>query len=639
MTSDREWILRAARGEIDTPAAKSQVAAMLVSVDQWKDGDPEAFEALQEGNRRHPERVNDQRPTWERDWAVDVDAQAAFDRIVATDGVVEAEARELRLLHEAGAIMDSIQTPNGADTRDTRDTRRSGVTSVTTVPWESPSPLTRSSTLPVFPVEVFPAWMRDHVEATAEFTQTPVDLPAVVALSTLATAVGGRIEVRVRGPWIEPTNLFTVTSLPPGSRKSAVFSAMTRPIYQAEQMLAGGAEPKIAEAETMLDITKAKLDLAKKQAAKADTTTDEERHKDESRRLLDELNKMMEAELPRPRLVCDDATPEAAAALLGQQRGRLRVLSAEGGIFSILAGRYSSGVPNLDLFLKGHAGDELRIDRKNAAPVILNRPALTLGLTVQPDVLKAISDMPGFRGRGLLARILYSVPVNTVGYRRCGVEPPASEIANRYEARLRTLACQMYGVVDTGKDALDDAITVADEPPEFEPLTLSDEAAKLLLDAERTIEPRLRPDWDLGYLADWASKLIGEIARIAGLLHTAEHLGGVALPISGGTMQSAIDIGEYFTQHAIAAFDDMGADASIAGAKLILAWIKSHDIESFTRRDAHRGCRTFRKATDLDPCLDLLEHHGYVQARDVTPEGGGHRTTTYTVNPMVGETR
>jgi hypothetical protein len=44
--------------------------------------------------------------------------------------------------------------------------------------------------------------------------------------------------------------------------------------------------------------------------------------------------------------------------------GRMAIISAEGGLFDILAGRYSNGVPALDVWLKGHAGDPLRIDRK-----------------------------------------------------------------------------------------------------------------------------------------------------------------------------------------------------------------------------------------------------------------------------------
>ena len=58
------------------------------------------------------------------------------------------------------------------------------------------------------------------------------------------------------------------------------------------------------------------------------------------------------------RLIVDDVSPERLATLLRDHGGRIAVLSAEGDIFDVMAGRYSKGgVPNLGVFLKGHAGD------------------------------------------------------------------------------------------------------------------------------------------------------------------------------------------------------------------------------------------------------------------------------------------
>ena len=47
----------------------------------------------------------------------------------------------------------------------------------------------------------------------------------------------------------------------------------------------------------------------------------------------------------------------------------------------------------------------------------VHAPAIMLGLSVQPDVLEHLSVKLGFRGRGLFARILYALPVSTVGRR------------------------------------------------------------------------------------------------------------------------------------------------------------------------------------------------------------------------------
>jgi hypothetical protein len=487
--------------------------------------------------------------------------------------------------------------------------------------WPTPTPLGSTRDLPAFPVDAFPDWMRDQVKAVADFTQTPVDLASTVGLAALATAMAGRVNVQIRGQWVEPCNLFTVSALPPGSRKSAVYKEMTRPIYLAEKALVDEIEPTILEAETMLAVEEAKLKRTKDAAAKAETTTDRESLKDEAITLA-ELVAKLEGELPpRPRLVADDITPEAAATLLAQQGGRLGVLSAEGGIFQILAGRYSNA-PNLDLFLKGHAGDPLRVDRKGGAPLIVDCPALTVGLTVQPDVLKAISDMPGFRGRGLLARILYSLPVNTVGYRKVGMDAPADEIGNRYEVFLSDLARSFF------------------EQKAPTTVTLTPGAAAALLEVERDLEPRLRPDGDVGFIVDWASKLIGAIARVALLLHVTTNLGVTDDPIPEHTMRDAIKVGEYFTDHALAAFDFMGVDPAVEDARYVLAWVERTGATEFTRRDAHRGCKRFKRVSELQPALNVLEEHDYIRRRpDPESTGGRPPAPVFDVNPLTFEPR
>jgi hypothetical protein len=65
--------------------------------------------------------------------------------------------------------------------------------------------------------------------------------------------------------------------------------------------------------------------------------------------------------------VVDDVTAEALTSFLAEQGGRAAVISTEGGIFDIIAGRYSKS-PNMDIYLKGHSGDEVRVDRKGRPP-------------------------------------------------------------------------------------------------------------------------------------------------------------------------------------------------------------------------------------------------------------------------------
>ena len=127
-----------------------------------------------------------------------------------------------------------------------------------------------------------------------------------------------------------------------------------------------------------------------------------------------------EIEVPSvPRLFGDDITRAALGQQLAEQHGRLAIISAEGGVFDQIASR-QSGQMQIDYYLKGHCGDPIRIDRKKQPPLRIPRPALTVGVMLQPDLLRAIGQPRQFRGRGLLARFLYALPESRVGRRRRG---------------------------------------------------------------------------------------------------------------------------------------------------------------------------------------------------------------------------
>ena len=485
-------------------------------------------------------------------------------------------------------------------------------------PWERPAPLGAAASLPGFPVAAFPRWLAEAVGEVARFTQTPCDLGASVALAVLATAAGGRAVVEVRGSWREPVNIFTVAALPSGTRKSAVFAELTGPLLETEAQLVAAVRPEILEADTQRKIALRDAERAAVVAAGLDDAEAAEKATAEA------IAKAQLAEaitVPvMPRLVADDITPEAAASLLAEQGGRLAVLSAEGGIFATLAGRYSAGQPNFEVFLKGHSGDMLRVDRKGRPPEYIPRPALTLGLCVQPEVLRDIAALPGFRGRGLLARNLYAVPPDTVGHRKIGESAIPEDVRQAYAASVQTLTRSLAEWTDPAV------------------LTLAPGAAELLLGAERAIEPRLdRETGDLAGIVDWAAKLIGTEARIAGLLHLATYLrDGWGRQISDTTMRAALQVGEYYTAHAVAAFDHMGTDPLVEAARVLLRWIERQRPGRFTAREIFNGVSRsrFAKVGDLDAPLALLEDHGYIR-RQPDPRGRGpgglrHPPTSYT---------
>jgi hypothetical protein len=479
--------------------------------------------------------------------------------------------------------------------------------------WDDPIPLGASGPLPGFPVSAFPVWLADEVTETARFTQTPPDLAGSVALAMLSTAAGGRAVVEVRGTWREPVNLYTVVALPPGARKSPVFAEIVRPVFAAEAEMMAATRTARVEALTELSIAEKAADKAAHHAAAAENDKKNPNAREAARKKAVELAKAAAAiAVPvLPQLVADDTTPEATASLLAEQGGRISVLSAEGGIFSTLGGRYSEGKPNFDVFLKGHAGDPLRVNRTSRGPEDVPHPALTLGLCVQPEVLRDIARLPGFRGKGLLARPLYSLPPDLVGHRSVGEPGIPGHVRQAYDQAAAALARSLADL---------------DEPAV---LKLSPGAADLLLAEEEAIEPRLAADTgDLAGIRDWAAKLIGHTARIAGLLHLAATFrdgGGWDRPVSDETMKAAVEMGRYYLAHALAAFDHMGANLEYEDAQVILAWLERTLPARFTRREAHMGLSRarFPKAADLDAPLAVLEDHCYIRRDDEPLERTG----------------
>lgn len=126
--------------------------------------------------------------------------------------------------------------------------------------------------LPAFPLDIFPGWLREFCAAITEAMQTPPDLAGMLALSVLSTICGGRCAVRAWSGWLEPVHVYTVTSLTPGNRKSAVFRAMTAPLIKYEQVLTEKIGDAIARTESERDILKQQLEAAKKKASRRAVT-------------------------------------------------------------------------------------------------------------------------------------------------------------------------------------------------------------------------------------------------------------------------------------------------------------------------------------------------------------------------------
>lgn len=305
--------------------------------------------------------------------------------------------------------------------------------------WEEPLPFGWRTDLPAFPVSALPPVLRRYVKAVSAEIQTPPDLAGTVTLGVLAASIGGRVRVRVRPGWVEPTNLYVVPVADPASRKSAVVAECRSPLGVAEQRLRDEYGAEVVDSRTTREILDQRAQRLVLAAAKSGEPAD----------LAEAQDAVRAAEaavvLPWPRLTTADATPEALVSLLADQRGRIAAISAEADIFDSLGGRYTK-TANIEALLMAHVGDEILVDRRGRPPERVERPALTLVASIQPYALRGLLDREDFAGRGLLARVLWSLVPDVVGTR--GWEAPEAPPAHKaaYRTLIVDLAVRTHGL-------------------------------------------------------------------------------------------------------------------------------------------------------------------------------------------------
>lgn len=494
--------------------------------------------------------------------------------------------------------------------------------------WDDPMPLD-DRPLPDFPVDALPPVFRAWVEAEAEAVQVPAALPACLALGVASMALA-RADVRIKGGWEEPSNLYIGVAMDSGNRKSAVFRDAMAPTVAWEKEMNDRFALAVSQARAAQESCAEKVKVIKTDLARGKEGV--------TRHELDEAVKAAdETTVPViPRLFTDDVTSETLATMLSKHGCAMGVSSPEGGIFETMAGRYSDGVGNFDVYLKGHGGETIRVDRGSRPSVILDNPRISIILAFQHDVLRKLAEKDGFEGRGLLARFAFAIPKSIIGSRSLTPAGMPYDVSAAYDATIKRL-------INLTPFSLSPS-----EMPKIPTLTwLSDEARALFLSFRQAHEPRMAPTGDLHKILAWASKYPALVLRIASVLHAVEDSSKLTRPVSLKTMESALEIGRFFLEHARGAFLVMCQDPEIEKAKTLITWLRTPSnsmlvdgMRRFTKRGAHQGLRgstAFRAAEDLDAPLRHLVNFGWIRPCEL-PEmtGPGRRPgPTYEIHPTL----
>ncbi len=489
--------------------------------------------------------------------------------------------------------------------------------------WENPVPLDGGA-LPPFPIDSLDGALGSFVAAVAVETQTPVDMPAMMAIGIFAMLMARHFRVRATASHVEDTNLYITVGMDSGNRKSGVRNPLMRPIER--HLREHNAQMQAAKSSALgrQRVASERLKDAEKRATKETGTRAMEAANLEvaqCQRALDAI------EIPKEwRLFTTDATPEVLVPLMLANDGRMAIVDAEGTTMRNVGGRYSPQA-NFDVLLSAHGGDTLLVDRKRGEPLAVANPALTIALCVQPDVIRQLGAIEGARAGGLPARFLFALPSSLLGRRV--VNPPGvpADTAQAYAMMTERLLSLVFERDDHG-----DVV-----PRE---VALSEDARGEYFAMCESMEPRLGPYGDLSELADWGSKLLGAVVRLAGILHIskqAELTTGWSLEIDVATFRAARRIGDYLIPHALAAFALMSSRESLTDAKFLKGHIERNTMRAFSTRDLFEKARgridnmeRFKKALDV-----LVEHALVRKAAPVQREKKAGRPAgdQYEANP------
>ena len=469
--------------------------------------------------------------------------------------------------------------------------------------WSKPAPFS-NAIFSGFSVNALPPPAAAMVRCISESTQTPPEMAGILVLPVLATAIQKRCSVRITPDWREPLCMWAVAVAEPGERKSNVFNMLIKPVQEYETEVNKAEAREIAQNRAERELLESRLAHATKMQKKSSLAEQEHEVQDLSAQLADFVDKHA------LRLLVDDTTPEMLAEIMEQQDGCITVCSSEGGVFDNMRGRYDHN-KNYDVYLKGHSGDSLTVDRIKRGSSHIQYPRISMMLTIQPFVLAGLMNDAGMKGKGLCGRFMYAMCPSNVGYRKVRAEPIPDDVKEQYEAFVRRI------LSDDRKGEI----------------VISDDAMEVFYEFMEKIERLLGSEWM--DMRDWGGKLAGATARIAALIHVAND-NGADIPISVETMKNAIAIAEVLSEHAKAAYQVMGADKGTEDAKNILARLSNYTGDTISRTDLTRLCRgRFAKAEQMDQGLEILEDMGYIRSVKEEIDYNNRRKTIYEINPWI----
>ena len=459
-----------------------------------------------------------------------------------------------------------------------------------------------------FPVDALPDQMADMVAALSTAHQAPADMVVAFALAVASAAIVGRVAIHPkaneRGHYRESGQLFIFCEGLSGERKTPVLSFVKRPLEVFLQEQREETRRKNRHAVNKIEALKKQLNR--------------EKNPEKAATLADEIDELTDGLLPDPEMIMGDATAEGVAQAMSEHDGREIILDSEAHFLNVLIGKAyqrEGGAVNIDAILKGYDDDTYSGNRIGRGSWNIPRASLSIGLGVQPKLLRRFVEDETSQDRGLQARGLFFRPDSLIGERTDeGGEIPDA-VRQWWIQTVRRIACK---------------VRENQEPFSME---FSAEAESAYRRFFREIESRLKSDL-CGPMLAWACKLVGNTVRLAAILSLIDGKDEVT-----GQMWDAAEtiVQKYLIPCARSLFG--GEDPFISeDARKLLPYIRK--LYEFPQSELWRnkGRYIFRQDQQaFESAVFSLRDRGYIREKQIEKEAkqGRPASKVWEVNPTI----
>ncbi|HDU8580784.1 YfjI family protein [Morganella morganii] len=436
-----------------------------------------------------------------------------------------------------------------------------------------------------YPLNAFPELIRNAVLSVHEQTRAPVPLIASSVISAVSLTCQGCADVRVSERIVSPVSLFMLVIADSGERKTTADRLVMAPVYAMDE-----AEQRSADPDTELRRVDEQIWEEKKKSLLAEIRrkTAKGLNADEPAAQLKQLYGQKPAAPKIRKRIYNNTTPEALQYGMYTKSPHVGLIADEGA--NILDRRIMNDLTFLNSVWDGVP---FQVERKTGDSFIIDDGRITLSVMVQKAVFDSYMKRQGdkARGSGFFARCLpvfISDSLSTRGTRFISDTPVYRYSLTPFHERIIEIINRAPG---------DNKVM----------LSFSAQAQTEWNAVYNYIEEQMAPGMPYYQVADCASKLANNIARLAALFSffaddsdiISEDNVKAAEAVCLWYMDQMIHIfshrnGEYEKQ----LLDWLSVNYDNSGSE----WIRKNEIRQY-------GPSLLRKGKLLDSVLDRLEKY------------------------------